>query len=211
MGLHEAHDRELLEHYEGLIFKTARLLVGVVEDEVEDIQQVLRIKVWRALLAYDPERSKLPRDNYVFSCLMNQKKDLIKKRRLNILFIEDVAPAPAGGDEGNFRRQSRDKFEDRYLSAGHDQVFGAVEDDDVLVPSTLTQLERKIVVLLYRDYRQQEIAAALDLPKKQLEKAMRSVRAKMADWRPTPEEPTADELPEPTPLPARQDVRSRAA
>ena len=52
-----------------------------VQEEYEDIVSVLRIKVWRALCAFDPARSSMPVQRYVFSCVKNQAKDLVKKRR----------------------------------------------------------------------------------------------------------------------------------
>ena len=56
--LKDAHDPDTLRHYEGLIFRTARFAAPLVEDDFEDVQQVLRIKCWRALLAYDPAGRK---------------------------------------------------------------------------------------------------------------------------------------------------------
>jgi DNA-directed RNA polymerase specialized sigma subunit len=57
MGYAEAQDPNVLAHYEGLIFSTARLLRGHVEDDQEDVRQILRLKVWKAIRAYNPDRS----------------------------------------------------------------------------------------------------------------------------------------------------------
>jgi hypothetical protein len=40
------------------------------------------------------------------------------------------------------------------------------------------------VLLLYRDYKQSESARHLGLEKHKMERAMRSIRQKLADWRP---------------------------
>lgn len=180
MGSYDAHDPEVLRHYEGLVFKTAQRLDPRVELDFEDIQQVLRIKVWRALLAFDPARKD--RDQYVFMCVRDQAKDLLKRRLRGELHIEDLTRA----ESENGEQDRRDQFDARYLSSSHEATYGAVEDDDVLVPSTLTQLERRVVVLLYRDYKQAEAARLLGLGKREIEKLMRSIRSKMADWAPDP-------------------------
>lgn len=181
MGIQEAHDPQILDHYEGLIFKTAQMYAPFVDEDIEDIQQILRIKVYKALLAYDPRAPRaLERDRYVFSCMKNQAKDLLKRRKRQESFIEDLAPA---ADDG--RRMSRSKFEERTGQLlEHHEVYGLIEEDDVLVPNTLSDLERRIVCLLYSDYRQSEVARQLGLAKRDMERAMRSIRGKMADWSP---------------------------
>src|SRR3954470_7263330 len=79
----EAHDPNVLRLYEGLIFSTARRYSIFVEEDLEDIQQILRVKVFRALESYDgakaPPRTdgRSPRDAYVFQCVRNQAKDLL--------------------------------------------------------------------------------------------------------------------------------------
>lgn len=184
MGKLDAENPEILASYEGLIFETARLIAPRVELEMEDIQQVFRVKVWRALVAFDPKKCRTNRDKYVFMCLADQKKDLLKKRLRGELYIDDLAPHT--GDVTDF---SRDRFEGRYLAASPDTVYASVEDD-VLVPNTLTLLERMVVVLLYRDYKQTEIADRLEIDRRDMEKVVKSIREKMEDWRPS----TADEL-----------------
>lgn len=150
---------------------------------MEDVQQVLRLKVWRALVAFDPARARgMNRDRYVFMCLRDQAKDLANKRKRRELYIEDLTDDYLGDE----RLSSRDRFDARYLSTTHDENFGAVEDDDLLIPNTLTAAEVEIVVLLYREYKQSEVARRLGLEKREMERAMRSIRQKLADWRPAP-------------------------
>lgn len=172
-----------IEFYEGLVFKTASMYSSYVEEDFEDIQQVLRIKVWRALEAFDPTRSNMTRQRYVFSCVKNQCKDLVKKKRRNELFIEDLAPVEV--EQGQLGGP-RDRFDWRYLSADADQAYGAVESAPPLIPSTLSKLEREVLALLYLDFSQKEAATLLGVRRNEMERAVKSLRDKMADWRPTP-------------------------
>jgi RNA polymerase sigma factor (sigma-70 family) len=202
---------ELLRSYEGLIHKTALMLVNgeppygpPVEDDLEDVVQVLSVKAWKAILAFDPARwkggqgtrhaahaAKSARDRYVNMCLRDQAKDLCKKKRRGELHIEDVAPA--AHSQSATGQSPRDKFDQRYLSADHEQIYGGVEDEDLLLPNTLTEREREVVELMGRHYRQTEIADLLGVSKREVEKAVRSIRIKLADWRPDGSEAAGDE------------------
>jgi len=174
-----AADPDLLAHYEGLVRKTAAMYEGIVEEDFDDICQLLRIKVWRALVAFDPTKARQTRDQYVFMCLRNRVKDLVKKVRRNELFIEDIAPTREAQGDG-----SRDRFEARYLLEAEETVFDCVEKP--LIPSTLTHRERVVVAYLYLDYSQVEIAEATDLSSKEIATSVVEIRTKMADWHPSP-------------------------
>src|SRR3954467_4600561 len=101
MALHEAHDPKVLAHYEGLIFVVAQTLIGKgVEMEMEDVQQVLRIKTYRSLEKFKLERirrstetARQARDRYIRMVLIDQGKDLLKRRRRGELHIEDLVRA----------------------------------------------------------------------------------------------------------------------
>lgn len=168
-----------LAYYEGLARKTASMYAGIVEEDYEDLCQIFRVKAWRALKSYDPTRSKLPVERYVFSCIRNQVKDLLKRKRRDLLFIEDVAP-PAE-NEGI----TRDRFDSQYLCADPEQVYGAIEDGVPLIPSTLTEGERNVVALLYLDFKQAEIAMRLGMTKREVGIAVKRIKEKMADWHPS--------------------------
>lgn len=186
--------------YEGLIYATTRRYVHRIEAEFEDVQQVLRLKVALALVAYDPARARpekpdalgrTPRDKFVFNCVANQVKDLLKKRQHGELCIEDLVIA--GDSEHSDKRGfgSRDRFEEKHgLTSSHDQVYGEVEEDplDFMLPSTLSRREKRIARMLSGDYRQSEIAAKLRIDKREMERHMRSIRVKMADWKPSAED-----------------------
>jgi len=187
MGLLEANDPKVLRSYEGLIFTTTQRVHGRTEEDFEDVRQILRVKVWRALCAYEPSGT-LPRkaeverrNRFVFSCMTNQVKDLLKKKRRGEIFIDDYFNGEGPAAEGN--NKSREWFDGRYLAESHEQVFHGVEDS-VLIPNTLDDTERQVVCLLYYDYGQTEIARTLGLEKRAMERTMKSIRAKMSDWRP---------------------------
>jgi predicted DNA-binding protein (UPF0251 family) len=42
-----------------------------------------------------------------------------------------------------------------------------------------------VLCLLYRDYRQSEVARELRIEKREVERAVRAIRTKFADWKPS--------------------------
>lgn len=184
MGKLEAHDPEVLRHYEGLVLKTAAIVKrSGSEEDFDDIAQVLRIKVYRALLRWDPAIKD--QQAYVFMCVRDQAKDLVKKRRRHDSYIEDLVTEPPSDALMGISSVSNE-FEQRHLATDRDEVYGLVDEGMALIPNTLTRLEVEIVCLLYRDYKQSEVARELRIGKREMERAMRSIRTKMADWQPTP-------------------------
>lgn len=170
--------------------KTAGQLAGVAM-EFDDLCQLLRIKVWRALESYDPARCKSTRDRYVFVCVRNLVKDILKvdSRHPLPMFIEDIAaPHPEAGAHAQNNGQ-RDAFEMRYMAQRHDETYGRIEDGPPLIPSTLSVNERKVVALLYYEYEQREIADIIGISESTVNRAVRSIREKMADWAPGAEVP----------------------
>lgn len=196
---------EDIEAYEGLIFETARRIAAHVEADFDDIRQELRIKVWRALGSFDANRSSVTRDNFVFSCVMNAKKDLLKKKRRGEAYIEDFATdqhAGATPDSSEAARASdyrRSRFEARYLALSEEMAYAEVDNERLMLPATLTGRERTVLLLLYRDWRQpnaSEVARELGLTRSQIETTVASLRLKLADWRPAGDEAEVVALPE---------------
>jgi RNA polymerase sigma factor (sigma-70 family) len=148
--------------YEGLVRKTASLIAPYVQDEYDDIVAILRIKVWRALEAYDPARARQPIQGYVFMCVTNQKKDLLKRKR------RQEVPLDADYD----------------VRVDSDQVYADVEDEMPVIPSTLSPIEKRIVMLLYVGYTERQTARELGVTRGVFERSLEDVRTKMADWRP---------------------------
>lgn len=175
-----------IAYYEGLIHKTASMYVGLVDDDFDDIASVLRVKVWKALRAYDPAKVRTQTvEKYVFMCVRNQCKDLIRKKRRPEVSIEDLRRAD-GDSPYTWMRQ---------LASEHDQEYGGVEEEELLVPSTLSELERRIVAWLYLDRTHKEVAGLLGLTRAEMERAVRVIRQKMADWRPSEHPASAMALP----------------
>lgn len=167
-----------LEDFEGLIFRTTVMLMPYVEEDFDEVQQLLRIKVWKAYEKYDPARSKLPIKAYVFGCLMNYKKDLVKRRHRNLAYIED------------FRTEAgTERFEGRNLSVDADTVYLNVEDEKPILPNTLTGIERRVIGFLLMDYTATEISRTLGIGPKRLRGIRDKIEEKMADWRPSVAEP----------------------
>jgi RNA polymerase sigma factor (sigma-70 family) len=165
--------------FEGLVYATAARYAPYLDDSLEDIQQELRVKVWRALIAYDPARSGLSPENYVFGCVYNRVKDLLKQQsRLNDrrngaqLYVEDVAAANPSA------------FELRYFTEDPELVYIEVEDDPTLLPSTLTRFQAQVIHLLLLDFSQAEAARVLGVSRGRVRAAHLAVRDKMADWAP---------------------------
>lgn len=167
-----------------------------VEDDLDDIEQILRLKVMKAILAFDPSRvrsggrnGRSARDGYVNMCLRDQVKDIVKRKRRGEMLIDDIAPVSL--DSGHDAGGPRDRFDQRYLSTDHDQVFAEVEDELPHLPNTLTERERAVLALMYQDFRQTEIAVRLSITKREVESSVRAIRTKLADWRPGRSEPKA--------------------
>jgi RNA polymerase sigma factor (sigma-70 family) len=161
--------------YEGLIRKTAAMYAPRIQEDYEDIVQVLRVKVWRSLAAYDPSRSKLPVERYVFSCVANQVKDLLKRKRRHEVYLEDLTQTSVDGDE------LAPGYLQEYLSVGHDEVFGDVERELPELPATLSIHELEVVVRLYLDANHRRIAVELNLTRPEIDATVDSIRTKMAE------------------------------
>lgn len=166
-----------IAHYEGLIFKTASMYVPYVEMDFDDIVQVLRIKVWRALEAHDPSKVRTQTiERYVFMCVKNQCKDLVRRRRRGEVFLDDLMPVGHEDSPVEWMLQ---------LATDHEQTFGHAEEEELLVPCTLTEVERRVIAWLYLDRTQKEVAGIVGLTRAEMERAMRTIRQKMADWEPS--------------------------
>lgn len=166
-----------IAHYEGLVRKTASLYARQVEMDYDDIVQVLRIKVWRALEAHDPAKVKTQTlERFVFMCVKNQCKDLVRRRSRGEVFLEDLIPDDHEDSPVEWMLQ---------LAVDHEQTFSGVEDRELLIPCTLSDLERRIIGWLYLDRTQKEVAGILELTRAEMERAVKVIRQKMADWEPT--------------------------
>jgi RNA polymerase sigma factor (sigma-70 family) len=64
--------------YEGLVYATAARYAPYLDDDLDDVAQVLRVKVWKSLVAFNPARHTVGEKSWVFSCIRNQVKDILK-------------------------------------------------------------------------------------------------------------------------------------
>jgi DNA-directed RNA polymerase specialized sigma24 family protein len=87
-----------LEDYRGLIRRTSQMFAERAGMEREDFEQELWIKVWRAREMYDPRRSKLNEQRYVYSLMFNRVKDMLRYPRKRELLIGDIAPESETAD-----------------------------------------------------------------------------------------------------------------
>jgi DNA-directed RNA polymerase specialized sigma24 family protein len=182
-----------IRYYEGLVAHTATMYLDVLRVEREDLEQVLRFTIWRALENYTATRwnshghdanGRSARERFAFYCMRNQIKDLLKARGRR-----DAAKPDWMGDSITGVREvyledvaSERCFEGKYLA----QRPGDRHEDEVMLPATLTGDERQVVVLLYLDFSQAEIARMLSVRPRDIGVRVASVRTKMADWRPAP-------------------------
>lgn len=192
----QADEPKLLAHYEGLVVKTSSRWAPILKGwEFEDICQVLRLKVWKSLGKWDPLNPKAlqrmrdqgkteeeVRDAFIFGCVLNQIKDLVKRQREQALLIDDVAPARF--TTRPFQASPRDRFEMRYLQVDPDNVFGEVGGDQPFLPDTLTDDERLVLLHMYIGYSQTETADELNIDRQRVTTIVKRIRRKMADWRP---------------------------
>lgn len=171
--------------YEGLVHSTAvRYAPILTDEELDDIKQLLRIKVWKARLSYSPARvteaKERAEERWVFSCLANYVKDLLKQQsRLN---------ERRGGAQVYIEDQAANAPDTFALANGlyDDTAFSGVEEENVELPSTLTLLEQRIVaLLLVGEFTQPEMAALLGVSVQRVKKGQAAVREKMGAYRPS--------------------------
>lgn len=180
MVVHRGREKYEITYYEGLVRKTASIYAARIQEDYEDICSILRIKVWRALETYDPARSSQPVERYVFGCVTNQIKDLLKRKRRTEVFWLDMPNAQV---EDDYR--ARFPTETALLQVSDEEVYAEVERETPVIPSTLSRTEREVVLRLYVGLNQREVGSAVGLTRSEMERVVRSIRTKMADWRPT--------------------------
>lgn len=175
----ELHRRRLSDEigkFEGVIYTTSELIVDRgVEMDFDDVRQFLRVKVWAAIERYDPARSRLPFDRFVFGCIWNAKLDLLKRPRRYNESVEELRA----------ERQDSLKFDAKYLATTDDEeIFEGQAAENIL--SDLSPLERQVVELRSTGLMLAEIEAELGLAPGQVQSTMRAVRKKLAHLRPKP-------------------------
>lgn len=178
-----------LPHYEGLFYTTARRIEGVVELPFDDIKSELRIKAWKALKKFDSCRSTVSRDVYVYYAVMNKKKDILrddKGRKRTLVSIEDMGSKAQVTDanEATVVSTSGSHNDLRYFSVGSESVYADIEREVPLIPSTLTEIEKHVLVMIYDEHTVLEIQRAVGLKRQEVKDAIERIQLKFSDWRP---------------------------
>ena len=174
---------ESIAAYEGLVFKTSQMFHEQVGLELDDMRQELRLTVLKARRKFNAARSRLTERSFVYGCVANRVKDMKRdaaRRKNGRLVVVHVG------------EDSLDWFEFTYRRVTHDEVFGAIEDGSFRLPATITETEQEILLLLVVGYSQTEIAAAQGVAYATVNASVRSLREKMADWRPSAPAPTLE-------------------
>lgn len=164
-------------HYEGLVKGTVKRFGLPPGQEREDVEQVLRMKVLEALDRYD-ETQGVPRRNFVFGCVANRMRDLWRKRVVSESSWEEITGTGDTGPTGALETQLG-------LEVAEEQVYGHVWEEEFVLPSTLTRMERLMAEGLMEGLRPGDIMAEHRMTRKQWMRGLRSLRIKMADWEPS--------------------------
>lgn len=189
-GHDRTRDREValqMPQYAKLIRATAIRIEHVVEESREDIEQILWINCHKALMRYDPSRLTMPRDAYVANCIIRRKIDILradKSEKRKILYIEDMYDGAWPESSGERGGPGQDRTKLKYLSVEAEAIYAEIERELPLIPSTLTHLERHILVLLYDDYTPQQIQTQLGVKRAEVKEALDRIQIKFADFKP---------------------------
>jgi len=193
MDAKHTHKNCSIAYYEGLVRKTAASIEPFVEDDFDEICQFLREKVWKALDAFTPSRVRKTSkyspgeqlERFVFSCILNGKKDVLKKKRRNWSYIEDMLSKQHSGKHPDSDAGVNSWFEARYLRT--DDLFTDLDPEPPIpIPVSFTQQERRVAMMLYDGFKVDEIAGQLDTTRRGIAVVVESMQAKMSEWAPTP-------------------------
>lgn len=181
-----------LADYEGLIRRTSQMFAARAGMEEDDFAQELWLKVWRAAELYNPARARgMPEHRYVYSLMFNRVKDMLRYPRKRELLIGDIAPDT---ESDNGRHPIRDSFERRYLSTPPEEVVEAFESQG-LIPGGLPEETKTVLLLLYLEYQQVEIAPMLGISLSRVKGHVRALREHLEGLRPEAAAPVS-RLPE---------------
>lgn len=176
-----------------MVHATARMFAAQVRREEEDLEQELRVRVWRAIVTYDPSKSRLTLERYVFQAVTNKVKDFKRdaarenRRReengLTFLHIEDMR-SPLGQDCPR-RTTVQEVFDGYFNHATHDEVYGRIDEGLFVLPATVTDDEASVLLLLMMDMNRAEIAMRLAIARECVDASVVALRRKFADWKPS--------------------------
>jgi hypothetical protein len=184
------------------------------------------VKVWHAVQHFSEDRAaagktmhlardrrgRTPLERFVYGCLFNLRLDIEKRPRRYVLSIDEFRDAIANFEDGDSNDEARDWFDGRYLSVEAEEVYASVEEEaEPTLPSTLTPLERQVVMLRFHGVLLKQVDLELGLSRARREDVMRSIHEKLADWRPTAKPPRAPTPPLPAAAARQTDARAPLA
>lgn len=177
-----------LAGFEGLVRSTARMFAGQVGRDPEDLAQELRVRCWRAIASYDPARSTQSLQRYVFSAVANKVKDFKRdaareaarreRHGLSFTHIEDTLVHDG-------RLSPAERFDQLHHHVGAEEVYAAVEAQRFECPASVSAAERRVLVALMCGASRAEVARLLGLSRGRVDEIVRTLRVKLADWRPS--------------------------
>jgi len=179
-----------LADFEGLVFTTARIYAARVGMEPSDLEQELRVRVWRANETFDPAkvRSRDPvkignaRKRYVFSAIANKvkdfKRDAARRAVHGVTFVHVAEEDQAYNSVGP-------EIAARALEIPRDEVFGAVDAGLFTIPAGVTEPEVRVLLMLMMDFTRPEVAVRLAITVVEVDRRIMCLRGKLADWRPS--------------------------
>jgi RNA polymerase sigma factor (sigma-70 family) len=180
--------------FEGLVFRTSRMYAAQVKKDPDDLAQELRIRVWKAISTYDPERSRTSLESYVFSVVQNKIKDYKRDAaraagRPVVLHIEDMqlGGKRTNNDVGSHAEAKQELFDRLFNRIEAETVYAEV-DDRYQLPSTVTEPERQVLMLLAAGCSRDEIVGLLGVTRGQVDGMVRVLREKLAHLKPSGDE-----------------------
>lgn len=156
---------ERIQKYEGLIVSTTMRFRPYITRDLsdEDIKQELRIKVWKALVNFDPSYG-FPEERHVFGAVRNRVKDLmIRKHRPEISI--DEAFLPGGNTEVATKKHALSWMANKSVDGQQTHTWSSYSIDfystDIL--SELPDVEQQIAVGIVSGFTAKEIQSMIDV------------------------------------------------
>ncbi len=191
-----------IKDFDGLVRTTARMFASQVKREEHDLEQELRIRVWRAIETFDAFKVRgSPTDalrRYVYSAVANKIKDFKRDaareahRRelygLSFLHIEDTYTYVMA-DGGGRQPSPSERFDELYHHTEHDEVYGHADGEGFVLPSTVTERESQVLLLLMMELSKAEVVVRLGVGRVEVDRCVVALRLKLADWQPTTDSP----------------------
>lgn len=170
-----------IEDFESLIRRAAAAQQRTMPQmDIEDVRQLMRIKAWKALQAYDPEKCRRSVSSWVAGALINYGKNLqrdygrrvVKEGEHIGLVMTEVWDEPRGG----FFTQDGTKIPDPKADIESD--FRDL--NDVVGELVLGDPAHPVAIMLADGMGKSEVIESLDLTARTFERAVSDIRDALA-------------------------------